>query len=50
MRGLDPRMRELAAFPPHDSYDAEPYGTLWSALCHQGTVYPASYAALPCGV
>src|SRR5262249_18447924 len=27
--------------------DAEPYFSLWSALCHQGDVYSASYAALP---
>ncbi|GAB4004816.1 hypothetical protein [Nocardioides ultimimeridianus] len=25
----------------------EVWGELWSRLCHQGTVYPASYAALP---
>ncbi len=41
------RLRELATFPPGDDDQAEPYFTLWSALCHQGTVYPASYAAVP---
>jgi hypothetical protein len=41
------RLRELASFPPGDDYQAEPYFTLWSALCHQGDVYPASYAAVP---
>lgn len=41
------RLRALAEFPPGDDYQAEPYFTLWSALCHQGTVYPASYAAVP---
>jgi hypothetical protein len=33
---------------PEDSgRDVEPYFSLWSALCHQGNVYSASYAALP---
>jgi hypothetical protein len=27
--------------------EAEPWGSLWSALCHQGEVYSASYAAVP---
>ncbi|MEV6239040.1 hypothetical protein [Lentzea sp. NPDC051838] len=27
--------------------DEEAWSELWSALCHQGTSYPASYAALP---
>ncbi|GHH34347.1 hypothetical protein [Lentzea cavernae] len=27
--------------------DREAWTELWSALCHQGTSYPASYAALP---
>lgn len=40
-------LRELADSPPCDGYDAEPYCSLWGALCHQGTVYSASYAALP---
>src|SRR5690242_2032377 len=26
---------------------SEVWSELWSRLCHQGTVYPASYAALP---
>jgi len=26
---------------------SEVWGELWSRLCHQGTVYPASFAALP---
>jgi hypothetical protein len=37
----------LAEFPPGNDYQAEPYFTLWSALCHQGRIYPASYAAVP---
>jgi hypothetical protein len=37
----------LEGFPPHNSYESEPYFSLWSALCHQGDVYTASYAALP---
>jgi hypothetical protein len=27
--------------------EREPWFTLWSALCHQGDVYPASFAAFP---
>ncbi|MCU0522795.1 MAG: hypothetical protein MUF84_19165 [Anaerolineae bacterium] len=40
-------LRHLAAFPPCDDATQEPYFSLWSALCHQGDVYTASYAALP---
>lgn len=41
-------LRQLAeATGPKDSYEAEPWYTLWSSLCHQGDVYEASYAAVP---
>ena len=30
-----------------EDYEAEPWFSLWSALCHQGDVYSASYAAVP---
>jgi len=30
-----------------DRSDAQPWHALWSALCHQDDVYPASYAAVP---
>lgn len=30
-----------------DGSDAEAWDALWSALCHQCTVYPATYAAVP---
>jgi len=33
--------------PAGGSYRDEPWFSLWSALCHQGDVYTASYAALP---
>ena len=33
--------------PAGKSYQDEPWFSLWSALCHQGDVYTASYAALP---
>jgi hypothetical protein len=32
---------------PKQSYDIEPWFSLWSALCHQGSVYSASFAAVP---
>lgn len=44
-------LRALAASPrPRGGQGgsrAEPWFGLWSALCHQGDVYAASYAALP---
>ncbi len=32
---------------PIKSYQGEPWHSLWSALCHQGDIYSASYAAVP---
>lgn len=40
-------LTDLEALPPDEGSEAEPYFSLWSALCHQGDVYTASYAALP---
>ncbi|MDG9671063.1 hypothetical protein ONV78_25200 [Hahella sp. CR1] len=40
-------LRELAKMPPSDTFESEPYFSLWNALCHQGDVYTASYAAVP---
>lgn len=40
-------LSELAPLPPDVGSEAEPYFSLWSALCHQGDVYVGSYAALP---
>jgi|SRR6478672_13106604 len=40
-------LRLLAEFPPSDHYKDEPWYTLWGSLCHQGDVYPASFAAAP---
>lgn len=37
----------LDGAPPHDDSSAEPYNSLWSALCHQGDIYSASFAAVP---
>lgn len=37
------RLREL----PQTDGDAEPWFSLWSALAHQGDVFPASFAAVP---
>jgi hypothetical protein len=37
----------LRKFPPDEGQEAEPYFSLWSALCHQGDVYTASFAAVP---
>ena len=40
-------LSELSDYPTSEGYEAEPYFSLWSSLCHQGTTYTASYAALP---
>jgi hypothetical protein len=37
----------LSDFPSDRPSDAEPWHSLWSALCHQGDVYSASFAAVP---
>ena len=39
---------QLAGDPrPSGKADSEPWFSLWSSLCHQDEVYPASYAAVP---
>lgn len=41
-------VRQLQSDPsPKASSNDEPWFSLWSALCHQGDVYTASYAAVP---
>jgi hypothetical protein len=40
-------LRELHTAPPQENYQSEPRFSLWSALCHQGDVYTATYAAIP---
>jgi hypothetical protein len=40
-------LTQLSEYPGQESYQSEPYFSLWSALCHQGDVYSASYAAVP---
>ena len=40
-------LMKLSAYPPHTNEENEPYFSLWSALCHQGDVFTASYAAVP---
>jgi len=40
-----PALLEQAASTP--DIQAPVWGELWGRLCHQGTVYPASFAALP---
>jgi len=39
-------LRQLSDAPVK-SRDSEPWFSLWSALCHQSDVYPASFAAVP---
>ena len=40
-------LEQLGSYPSCESYDDEPFYTLWSSLCHQGDVYSASYSAVP---
>ena len=42
-------LRQLEQEPDHVSLDyrEDPWFSLWSALCHQGDVYTASYATVP---
>ncbi|MDB5265360.1 MAG: hypothetical protein JWM39_73 [Parcubacteria group bacterium] len=41
-------LKQLEADPGASSENnAEPWASLWSGLCHQGDVYPASFAAVP---
>lgn len=41
------QLRQLSKFPDESGHQAEPWFSLWSSLCHQGDVYPASFAAVP---
>ena len=40
-------LRQLYDYPRSDDPNAEPFFSLWSALCHQGDCYSASYASVP---
>jgi len=40
-------LSQLKNAGPKKDYRSEPWFSLWSALCHQGDVYTASYAAVP---
>ncbi len=42
-----PSLLEQLASLPEDEGEAGPWFQLWSALAHQGDVYPASFAAVP---
>ena len=45
---IPPLLRAVAAdVTSSDAADGTPWFELWSALCHQGDVYPASFAAIP---
>ena len=39
-------LSRLSAFAP-ETGSSEPWHSLWSRLCHQGDIYPASFAAVP---
>jgi hypothetical protein len=43
---IPPLLDQLSGLPTSED-NSEPWFTLWSALAHQGNVYPASFAAVP---
>jgi hypothetical protein len=43
---IPPLLEQLRTLPRSQG-ESEPWFTLWSALAHQGDVYPASFAAVP---
>lgn len=40
-------LEHAARFPAEPDWQSEPWFSLWSALYHQGDIYPASIAAVP---
>lgn len=40
-------LKALENYPPYLDWKSEPYFSLNSALCHQGDIYDASFAAVP---
>ena len=40
-------LRSLEDYPPYLDWKSEPYFSLTNALCHQGDIFNASYAAVP---
>lgn len=45
--GIPKLLADAEKLPEDSDGQTEPYFSLWSALCHQGDVYSASYAAVP---
>lgn len=45
--GIPILLAQAEKLPEGTGGNVEPYFSLWSALCHQGDVYSASYAAFP---
>jgi len=46
-RDIPALIAQLETLPEDCDYETEPYHSLWSSICHQGTAYSASYAAIP---
>jgi hypothetical protein len=44
---IPPLLRAIAEDPTTSSHRDGPWFGLWSSLCHQGDIYPASFAAVP---
>ncbi len=44
---IPPLLRQLSDYLDATNYEAEPYFSLWSALCHQGDTCTAAYASVP---
>jgi hypothetical protein len=45
--GIPVLLQRIETFPVETDWQAEPWFSLWSALYHQGDIYPASIAAVP---
>ncbi len=44
--GVPDLLKKLRTARPSKRYDSEPWFSLWSGLCHQDTVYTASFGAV----
>ena len=46
-RAIPGLLARLDGAPPEDSWQSEPWHSLWLALCHDGAIHSASFAAVP---
>ncbi|WP_101927246.1 MULTISPECIES: hypothetical protein [Luteimonas] len=46
-RAIPALLAQLDTAPPEDHWQSEPWQSLWLALCQEGTIHSASFAAVP---